>query len=183
MENRRDHKDRSMEIDGRPIFQQKPVDLIGNFDSQFQDLSFHKIWGGHHLNHAHGNCSLIDGGAPLGSVRQDSAISFSRRRRRGPRSELASLRRSSPKYCRALPDISLGESGDILSEINDSSQPHSNNNILQKSTPNIAVPNSNMEVISIFTINIQCLLARTDELTWFLHEHRPFLFFQFKRHG
>ena len=55
--------------------------------------------------------------APLESVRQPPIMLNGKRlRRRGPRSKLAVLRRSLPKHCRTLPDMSPGESGDVISE-------------------------------------------------------------------
>ena len=55
--------------------------------------------------------------APLESERQPpTMLSGKRLRRRGPRSKLAVLRRFLPKHCRTLPDMSPGESGDLISE-------------------------------------------------------------------
>ena len=52
--------------------------------------------------------------APLGQERRTPATR--RLRRRGPRSQLALLRRSVPKERRKLPDISPGEVGDPMSD-------------------------------------------------------------------
>ena len=58
---------------------------------------------------------LSGGAAPLGSARQQPACPPTRGkrlRRRGPRSQLARLRRSVPKHRRSLPGMSPGEAGD-----------------------------------------------------------------------
>ena len=57
--------------------------------------------------------TTIDGAAPLGSARPLPALSSPvgrRLRRRGPRSQIANLRRSVPKHRRSLPEAGLGES-------------------------------------------------------------------------
>ena len=130
-------KDRSVDVDGHPIFHQKLSDLTGTFDSQFRDLCFWKIWGGHHLSHCHANAFVIDDAAPLGSARQTSMIFRDHRiRRRGPRSVLAMLRRSVLKCRRTLPDISPGESGEFISEIDIHNE--SQCNTLHKCMPDLA---------------------------------------------
>ena len=114
-----------------------------------------------------------DDAAPLGSARLTSAIiSHHRIRRKGPRSDLALLRRSLPKYRRALPDVSPGESGDFASENNISSEPHISNS-LSKSMPDLAGSNSKVNGISIFASNIQCLHAKLIELTYHLEVYPP----------
>ena len=59
--------------------------------------------------------SLIDV-APFESARPHSAMFIRgiRLRRRGPRFNLALIRRSVPKHRRALPSMSPGESGDTI---------------------------------------------------------------------
>ena len=114
------------------------------------------------------------GAAPLGSVRPHPAVSnFSstRCRRRGPRSQLASLRRSVPRHRRTLPDTCLGESRRNVSESIDI------NSLLQGTSnfPNIssvrllhesdASANNSLQGLCIYSINIQCLSARIDELS------------------
>ena len=81
-----------------------------------------------------------DDAAPLGSARLPSAIiGHHRIRRRGPRSDLALLRRSLPKYRRALPDASPDESGDHISENNIPHESHTRNS-LSKCVPDLAGP-------------------------------------------
>ena len=125
------------------------------------------------MSQSHVSELVIDDAAPLGSARQTSAISGCHRiRRRGPRSDLATLRRSVPKYRRTLPDISPGESGDVISEINIQNESQCNNSF-SKSTPDLAGSNSKMNGISILSINIQCLAAKLAELIYHLEMHRP----------
>ena len=91
-----------------------------------------------------------DDAAPLGSARLPSAIiGHHRIRRRGPRSDLALLRRSLPKYRRALPGASPGESGDFASENNIPLEPHISNS-LSKCMPDLAGSNCKVNGISIF---------------------------------
>ena len=73
---------------------------------------------------------LTDGAAPLECARQSPVLTGSgkRLRRRGPRSNLALLRRSVPKQHRTLPGTSLGESRDIMSEISRIHKPFANEN-------------------------------------------------------
>ena len=52
-----------------------------------------------------------------------------------------------------------------------------NNNILQKSMPDLAGSYSSVGSVSIFSINIQCLLAHIDELICQLNVHRPHIVF------
>ena len=98
--------------------------------------------------------------APLGQERRTPATR--RLRRRGPRSQLALLRRSVPKERRKLPDISPGEAGDSMSD----------DLIINKSHVQI-----NKNDVFIYSLNIRCLLAHLDELTSFLNDHRPHIVF------
>ena len=110
---------------------------------------------------------MIDDAAPLGSARQTSAIFRDHRiRRRGPRFVLATLRRSVPKCRRALPDISPDESAEFISDIDLHFE--SQCNTLHKCMPNLAGSNSNVNGVSIFSIDIQYLLAKLAELTYHL---------------
>ena len=107
------------------------------------------------------NNVLNDDAAPLESVRQPpTMLNGKRLRRRGPRSELAVLRRSLPKHCRTLPDMSPGESGDLISDPFFEDQSHDiidENFGYQKLHSNSRPKRNPSSKISIQTINIRCL--------------------------
>ena len=97
--------------------------------------------------------------APLGSERNLAANSSSsqhfshsigRRRKRGPRSALATLRRSLPKHCGTPADMVSGKSETAISDTASTSQS-----------------------LSIYSINIRCLLAHVAELSFHLSVHKP----------
>ena len=117
---------------------------------------------------------LIDA-APSARARLHSAVlnSGTRLRRRGPRSELALIRRSVPKHRRALPSMSPGESGDTML-VNDSSVPHQSHNISDlQCTTRINSEILSRDSIQIYNINIRCLLSNQAELEYHLDQHRP----------
>ena len=139
-----------------------------------------------------------DSAAPhVRSVRQASAVHdlVSRRlRRRGPRSSAACLRRSVPKHSRSLPGMCLGEARHLVPvSLSVSPPPHPSENIsslksgissLQpeifsesKSKINLTACRPTLTKckngISIYLINIQCLLARIPELVAQLELHQP----------
>jgi len=123
---------------------------------------------------------VMDGAAPLERARQSPVLAGSgkRLRRRGPRSKLALLRRSAPKQHRTLPGTSPGESGDTVSDTSIIRKPQDVSNgkpdIISKCTPKQNVFNSsNLGEVSVYTVNIQCLLARLQELNFQLEMHRP----------
>ena len=123
---------------------------------------------------------VVDGAAPLECARQSPVLAGSgkRLRRRGPRSNLALLRRSVPKQHRTLPGTSPGESGDTVSDTSNMCKPQGVSNdkpdIISKCTPKKNALNStNLGEVSVYTVNIQCLLARMHELILQLEAHRP----------
>ena len=105
------------------------------------------------------SCSFMDDAAPLGRWRRSAAsinnipctTANMRRRRRGPRSVLAVLRRSHKRSSGAPSDVAVGESAAITSEID----------------------SNNLQHLSIYSINIQCFLAREAVLYHYLSIHRP----------
>ena len=115
--------------------------------------------------------------APLESVRQPpTMLSGKRLRRWGPRSKLAVLRRSLPKHCWTLLDMSPDESGDSISEPFFEDQSH---DVIDENFGN-QILNSNARPkwkssskISILTMNIRCLLKNLDELVVQLNLHLP----------
>ena len=94
-----------------------------------------------------------------------------RRRRRGPRSQIANLRRSVPKHRRTLPGLCLGESRHLGSESIYQLSPRSLHN-LHDSKSEISADNSKGS-ICIYFVNIQCMLAHLAELAFQLEVHRP----------
>ena len=131
-----------------------------------KDLSFHlsiipsRKPGGHHCNEFSLESLHLNDAAPLGQERRTPATR--RLRRRGPRSQLALLRRSVPKERRKLSDISPGEAGDPMSDDLIINKPHAQINKID---------------VFIYSLNIRCLLAHLDELTSFLNDHRPHIVF------
>ena len=114
---------------------------------------------------------------PLECARQPPAISSGKRlRRRGPRSKLAVLRRSVPKRCRTLPDMSPGESGDVISEFVFEDQSHADcnkDNRNQRLQVNSRPKPKSSSKISILTVNIRCLLKNLDQLIVQLELYLP----------
>ena len=106
--------------------------------------------------------------APLKSARQPpTVLSGKRLKRRGPRNKLAVLRRSLPKHCRTLPDMSPGESGDVISEpfFEDQSHDVINENFGNQILHSNSRPKRKYSSkISILTINIRCLQKNLDQL-------------------
>lgn len=99
-------------------------------------------------------------------------------RRRGPRSQMARLRRSVPKSRRTLPGISLRESRalipadvDAVSNLPCEDKRSSN----QLSTCMLEDRDSNLcqNGIFVYSVNIQCILAHVAELEHHLHLHQP----------
>ena len=115
--------------------------------------------------------------APLECARQPPAISSGKRlRRRGPRSKLAVLRRSVPKRCRTLPDMSPGESGDVISEFVFEDQSYADcnkDNRNQRLHVNSRPKRKSSSKISILTVNIRCLLKNLDQLIVQLELYLP----------
>ena len=107
----------------------------------------------------------------VGSVR--------RLRRRESRSNLALLRRSVPKQHRTLPDASLGEFRDIVSDTSKSYVPHDVSNSASDTIPTCTTKkfasNSNLGEVYVYTVNIRCLLKKQhlQELNYQLDLHRP----------
>ena len=68
------------------------------------------------MSHSDRKIDVIDSAALLGCARQVSVMRERTRRlrRRGPRSQIAYLRRSVSKHHRTLPGMSPGESGDVV---------------------------------------------------------------------
>ena len=111
-----------------------------------------------------------------------SSCIIRRLRRRGPRSQLAFLRRSVPKHRRALPDTCLGESRQIVSDSNSFASSPSNRLISNASNNNL---NSSVhetddstqsiadEGIHIYFVNIRCLSAHLAELSFHLASQCP----------
>ena len=93
-----------------------------------------------------------------------------RTRRRGPRSQLSRLRRSIPRERRALPGTCHGEAGHFVPDsvlINSPHDDQSHNSRISRK--DICDFDSH---ISIFLINIQCLMARIHELSFHLEKHK-----------
>ena len=114
--------------------------------------------------------------APLGCARLFPAMLHSgkRLRRRGPRSNLAILRRSVPKQRRALPGMSPGESGDTMPVNKMYCTPQkvvNNDSIFDKSK--IPASNSCHKGVFVYSVNIRCLLAHLAELEFVLSVHKP----------
>ena len=123
------------------------------------------------------NCSLNGdhSAAPLASARPSptlpALISDRRQRRRGPRSQIALLRRSLPRHRRTLPDTCLGESRHLVSvpiDSNLSLQGNANNNPIQILHESDASANNSLHGLCIYSVNIQCLLAHLAELQFHL---------------
>ena len=106
--------------------------------------------------------NLLDSAAPSGCARQAFAIRerTHRLRRRGPRSQHANLRRSVPKHRRALPGMSPGETGDSVPVPNRIHKP-------------LACDNVSRNDVSIYSLNVQCLLAHLTELAFHLELYTP----------
>ena len=121
--------------------------------------------------------------ASLSIVDNDVNISNLRRRRRGPRSFRAKLRRALPRRCRALPGAAPGESGASAPEINSALSPQSN----LISDASFDLPSSHIirhdsfprrrqrQEILIFVLNIQSLRSRVAELEFPLSQLQPHL--------
>ena len=118
--------------------------------------------------------SGFDCAAPLRSERLPLAMPdyhIRRMRRRGPRSQSALLRRALPPRCKALPGTCHGKSGHSVPDFNCiNSSPKINSNILENEKIDQILCD---DQISIYLINIQCLLARLPELNCHLEEYRP----------
>ena len=128
------------------------------------------------------NCSLNGdhSAAPLASARPSptlpALISDRRHRRRGPRSQIALLRRSLPRHRRTLPDTCLGESKHLVSvpiDSNLSLQGNANNNPIQILHESDASANNSLHGLCIYSVNIQCLLAHLAELQFHLDANQP----------
>ena len=87
-----------------------------------------------------------------------------RKHRRGSRSSFARLRRSISKKYRTLPDMSLDESRDLISE------PHLINRPFD-------LHEKFRDGIRILSFNIQCLLTHMHELIHVLQIHQPHIVF------
>ena len=118
--------------------------------------------------------------APLGSVRLAPALRIDgprRQRRRGPRSQIALLRRSVPKHRRTLPVSCLGESRHIETESISSKKPHNfkNINFASESVASVASACNLVHDVSIYSVNSQCLFAHMHfaELCFQLEVHSP----------
>ena len=83
-----------------------------------------------------------------------------RLRRRGPRSQYAFLRRSVPKCRRALPGMSPGESGDSVPDLDGIPKP-------------LACTDVSRNNISVYSLNLQCVLARLPEIIFQFELYRP----------
>ena len=115
-----------------------------------------------------------DGAAPLSARQSPTMLGRGKHRGRGTRSHMAILRRSIPKHRRSPPDISPGETGDVISDppLCNKSQSRSKDN-LKRYIPEFDGVHSCHDGISVYTVNIQCLLARVAELEYQLEVHRP----------
>ena len=117
-----------------------------------------------------------DSAAPLSCARQHLATHSRgiRLRRRGPRSNLAILNRSVSKQRRALPGMSPGESGDTMPVNKMYCTPQkvvNNDNIFANSE--VPASNSCHKGISVYSVNIRCLLVHKAELEFVLSVHTP----------
>ena len=109
---------------------------------------------------------------PLASINcSDCSVSlvYKRSRRRGPRSDLAKMRRALPKRCRALPGMGSGESEASMPAILTDFPHHNsdiNSNLINSAGPSTQlIPSDarragtvkNKEEITILMVNIRCL--------------------------
>jgi hypothetical protein len=106
-----------------------------------------------------------------------SLVRGKRLRRRGPRSQIACLRRSVSKQHRTPPGISPGESGDLIPDISDVHTPCDNSNAscnpFAKCMPRRPVRNTCREGILVYSVNIRCMLSNLQLLLNQLEQHRP----------
>ena len=105
------------------------------------------------------------------------------RRRRGPRSFLAELRRALPRRCRTLPGVAPGEPGASAPENNSAFRPQSN----LISDASLDLPSSliirqdsfprrkQKQELLIFVLNIKSVRAHKTELEFHLFELQPHL--------
>jgi hypothetical protein len=164
-------KDRIVKIGDQVVFRQTSTDIGGEFAVPFDNLSLQETWGGHCLSREKPFVRSNDNAAPLLCARQYLATHSrgKRLRRRGPRSNLAILRRSVPKQRRALPGMSPGESGDTMPVNTMYCTPQkvvNNDSIFDKSES--PASNSCHKGISVYSVNIRCLLAHKAELEFVL---------------
>ena len=101
-----------------------------------------------------------------------------RLRRRGPRSQIALLRRSVPRHRRTLPDTSLGESRDIVSDVIDlnmprQSTPDADNNNFRILHESDASADNSLHGLCVYSVNIRCLFAHLAELCFHLEAQQP----------
>ena len=100
-------------------------------------------------------------------------------RRRGPRSQIAVIRRSVPKYRRTLPGMCPGESGHLIPDSIHSSLPsvalHNNNIDIETNSlhdSDASADNSPKGVV-VYSVNIRCLKSHLSELCFHLEEQKP----------
>ena len=132
------------------------------------------------------------GAAPPERVRQEPACIFNidvnptklkRRRCRGPRSVLASLRRAVARHCRSLPDPAPGESGALGSVVCSNSNPQLNSSISNKhaNSSNNSLSTSQFssslkvgtQDLKIYMQNVRSLRAHKAELMHHLERLQP----------
>jgi len=175
-------KDRWVEVAGRKVFVQKIFDMSGTLRAPFLHVPLYATWGGHQVSHAMTDSlfSHHNDAAPLGSVRLAPALLIDgprRQRRRGPRSQIALLRRSVPKHRRTLPVSCLGEFRHIETESISSKKPHNfkNINFSSESVASVASACNLVHDVFIYSVNSQCLFAHKHcaELCFQLEVHSP----------
>ena len=113
------------------------------------------------MSHVSDGINSQDSAALLGSARRSPAVldPFPRRlRRRGPRSELAVLRRSMPKHRRSLPGTCLGEPRHLVPDLQPVDKSHDESEGISSAC--FAAASKSLHGVSIFLVNVQCLMTR-----------------------
>ena len=102
--------------------------------------------------------SVRDSAAPLSARQSLTMFGRGKHRGRGTRSQMAILRRSIPKHCRSLPDISPGETGDRISDpISCNKSQSRSKDHFKRYIPELNGVHACQDGISVYTVSLHML--------------------------